>query len=1266
MDQPVNIDISKKNEPLKDYMPKITILQANVQPDANASSASGQAIDFCCYDEQTNYYNNSFNESETVFYDPFELYQQMRSELYGEEISDSMEDEFAKLLSGEQKTQDVLANAIIEATQIDEYENILSEDELSVFFSELYDNKIKGLEIDELLDYDSNVEDLYQAQNDEITLKYLNKSAQDCTPEELNQVYAISLAESILNSSVVELEDQDNSDGAISDIFNWFKEETGVETCREDVLAALDKQKAIVVRLTDAIKKGNFEEVWNDVTGVEYDPEKIALYQDKITQLNFISENLAAVDSFYESLSNNENQYNVENTYNSFIKFYGEEKGEQKFLEALKYGYNNNIDSGIYDPNNLVESIQFDKDKNLVFTMQNGDTFELGKLKDVNASNLTSVYSDKFKKIETQEHLGNLEKLLGVDYDSLAKECMTLSSEALGEANAVNNVLNEYINSQEKFIDEMACFTQFAGMGSMLIGGTIACVVPGAQGLGLGMIKVGQAMSVMGTFGDEALEVVDKITNDRTYEEDLAEYKEILKEFVTDGALFASGYVIGTYSNALGDMVFTETGSKFLSKFADIGFDATMSLLSDMAITGEIDLFGEGLSQFLGIVTGSAFARVNAANAKMMDGATDVLNKQGLDSAIDYLETQGASKKTIQEFKVSSEAQRFDVEIQNGKLTPQDAVLKLEEMGASKKQLRAFKKAHGLEYRTPAEIARDLRSKYKIDSSLATEAAIRHELNAEDSLQYCNYRKAGESYEVAKRHVEYDKLTVDEKVKNLADLGISNECLNMYAKDLNFAEYDSIVTYLNADEQGKIEYLKAVFGMSQGEADNFVGDFMASDDYVNFRKLLSQGATQAEARKFAPQTEAEIARFKKAAEFSNMDIDSRIRELETLGLTRNEASEFAQNCTQLDYLKINTLLDLGLKASDAARYGKKVGGVLLWNLPSVLKDNRVVLDKLIDAGATGQLLDSLASDRAFGRLLGKVKSPELENRIERLKNVTQDPKAVQGLQEAITNQYSLSSAIAKKYPKYFDDFNYIIFGPPVDKVLTDRLSSIEQKYGLKIVTENSTGYSNKDNPNYVRNKEASSFIDESYLKALESALEKIKEKRLPMPKEVYFTNFQNTLAAGCCIYMNSSAINMDISKTYDPTFFEASIIHETAHGRDCINEATGECRSSTKAFNARIVKNPAQKLENIEYKGKTITAEEISGIIRDYATTNIREFKCEVEALLVYKAIIEDKKGGYTIDTNRIPSGYCTGWTGSAKDHQSLAKIMELYNYLIS
>ena len=96
-----------------------------------------------------------------------------------------------------------------------------------------------------------------------------------------------------------------------------------------------------------------------------------------------------------------------------------------------------------------------------------------------------------------------------------------MSNSYLAGANELTNVLNDYSNSQENFIDKTAQVAQIGGIGAMIIGAGVCFLpIPGARAVGMGVMKAGQMLSLGGMFGDNIAQTLDTATNKQSFEED--------------------------------------------------------------------------------------------------------------------------------------------------------------------------------------------------------------------------------------------------------------------------------------------------------------------------------------------------------------------------------------------------------------------------------------------------------------------------------------------------------------------------------------------------------------------------------------------------------------------------------------------------------------------------------------------------------------------------------------------------------------------------
>ena len=565
--------------------------------------------------------NNAGIPAADTNFNPFDVYNAFYSEINDGEESAIDYDTFNKIMLGELETDDELIMGVIQATKLDENDETVSHDELMYLYEEitttLSEEEPQGEDL---------ATQLWQNQMEEIAQNYYGKPASQCTQKELDNACALSLLEGILSSAQQGLIAQDNSDGWISELFDGFKSANGIDLTQQTVEEAILKQEEIINTLKETlVNGGDFEAVWEELTGVKYDAEKIAQYQQKATELQFIQMGAGKISNFCLALQSPEIKDNPEKMLDLFVQFYGEEKGKQEFCTMIQSSYNRNPNSFYFSSTNQIKEMSINENNEYVVVYQDGTTGNLGSINYTELDALKGFYTDGYREQKINKYIQEVEATTGLNYEQIVQDYNRLSKEALGEANAVTNILNEYISSQEGFIDGLASASQFGGMALMAIGG-IACFVPGGQVIGGLLLSTGNTMALAGTFGDEALEFADTATNNNDFNQDKAHYKDILKETLTDVALFTAGYAIGGVAGEIGEWaakgagkwIASEGGQKFVSIVTELGVDGTLSLLSDMIITGEaltLENVGmETISQLLSVVTGIATARLNKPN----------------------------------------------------------------------------------------------------------------------------------------------------------------------------------------------------------------------------------------------------------------------------------------------------------------------------------------------------------------------------------------------------------------------------------------------------------------------------------------------------------------------------------------------------------------------------------------------------------------------------------------------------------------------------
>ena len=246
------------------------------------------AFDFKLLNEEQK--NEITEEQKQDSFNPFDVYSQMYYELNDGKSSSLDIQTFNQIMSGEIETDDILALNVIQAAQLDKDTTTVSEDEL---------NELYNFYFGEINPTQDLIQEQINAQFEDLAQYYLGKSASECTPEELNQAYALSIIENITLSSQMGLDSQDAKDGWISKWFDIFKATNGIDLTQNTVQDAINKEQKILNTLKDTLlNDGDFKTTYKELTGVEFDAEKIISYQEKTSQLQFISKGFEKIDSF--------------------------------------------------------------------------------------------------------------------------------------------------------------------------------------------------------------------------------------------------------------------------------------------------------------------------------------------------------------------------------------------------------------------------------------------------------------------------------------------------------------------------------------------------------------------------------------------------------------------------------------------------------------------------------------------------------------------------------------------------------------------------------------------------------------------------------------------------------------------------------------------------------------------------------------------------------------------------------------------------------
>ena len=305
----------------------------------------------------------------------------------------------------------------------------------------------------------------------------------------------------------------------------------------------------------------DFNQVFEFENGVKYDSENVEQYL--ILEQNF--KNIAS--------KNNEIAHQYESLENT-----------------LK---NNNLD-------NLKQEIE-----NTLLLLFDNNTEKINQyLKNNGKDQIKNLSCEDLKNLAEmlkQELLNKLDKILeGKSLDEHIASLENAKIEAFGDKNNID-LANNFAESQEKGVGYVKMAVSGASLVATLCGGPIAIV--------------GVGLSIAGGAG---ISFIEESSKHEEIPEDIK--KEILKELTVSGALNVAGFGSGAASGALYNVLATKC-PKLIAEISRYSSDAIMSLLSTYAITGDVDLTGEGISQIINVAVGIAthrnVAKTSTKNAKI-------------------------------------------------------------------------------------------------------------------------------------------------------------------------------------------------------------------------------------------------------------------------------------------------------------------------------------------------------------------------------------------------------------------------------------------------------------------------------------------------------------------------------------------------------------------------------------------------------------------------------------------------------------------------
>jgi len=332
-------------------------------------------------------------------------------------------------------------------------------------------------------------------------------------------------------------------------------------------------------------RKMDFDEVWQEHFYGEFNEQKILDYHYKEAECMIVTaanQRLAPLIGKLEEYLKNPSTQGIEDSYISSL-----------LLEAqsiLGISSSNNAYSQSVNEFGLP-SLDFSK---IDIQQQDNEhyTYQINNNLLSQAQNLHDMLLEKYNSILNGKDLNEYQEELNILYKNAFQD----------EPADLINLANYYVQDKQETVENVKLGVNIVGgalvvAGTLMSGGTAAPLLMGS----------GVAISVAGSPGVSAIEGVTR-EGGITEEELSAIKQELGQNILLNAAGMGIGKISGTAYQAL---VIKNICPRLVALSAEIGIDATASLLTDLVITGQIDLTGEGIAQLVNILVGITHSKGN-------------------------------------------------------------------------------------------------------------------------------------------------------------------------------------------------------------------------------------------------------------------------------------------------------------------------------------------------------------------------------------------------------------------------------------------------------------------------------------------------------------------------------------------------------------------------------------------------------------------------------------------------------------------------------
>lgn len=267
--------------------------------------------------------------------------------------------------------------------------------------------------------------------------------------------------------------------------------------------------------------------------------------------------------------------------------------------------------------------LSLDKDNKLVIEGKNRDVNEL-------AVKFQEMQSNQYKKV-----------LSGKKYEDYQNNYAQSYIAAYG-INNPSELANASLKDQQEMIDNANQFVMGAGIGLTLVGG-VTCLIPGLEGFGAGMAKVGGNIAMTAMAADPIAKTIDYKTSETGFTKERAD--ALKEELATDAVFMGIGFVSGGVGRGVAKALNARGLNQVKSMMAERGTDFACNVMGGALMLGEPNLQMNALNAISAAMLGSRAYKV--INKPKFKAVGDLVGKENTFSTDRLLGNKSPELKPI-------------------------------------------------------------------------------------------------------------------------------------------------------------------------------------------------------------------------------------------------------------------------------------------------------------------------------------------------------------------------------------------------------------------------------------------------------------------------------------------------------------------------------------------------------------------------------------------------------------------------------------------